>query len=164
MPRSTSSLYIDWTVPELAGEEWEFFHHPAKQPFYRRHGIDWETLGAAFAAGSLAPYPRCSEIDGIPVALSHHSYDDYARYLAKAKRGYRLNYNRMEDALQREGRLTLPAPVIIRAGGEALLFSGYRRLCLAWNYGMVPHVWLVPHEAGPGDNAPDPGRTLQDTG
>jgi hypothetical protein len=143
MPRSTSSLSIDWTFPELSGEEWEFFHHPAKQPFYLHHRIDWETLGAAFAAGSLVPYPRSGELGGVPVALSHHSYDDYARYLAKAKRGYRLNYNRMEDALQRQGHLTLPAPVILQAGGEALLFSGYRRLCLAWNYGMVPFVWLV---------------------
>jgi hypothetical protein len=153
MTRSTSSLSIDWTVPQLAGEEWEFFHHPAKQEFYRHHRIDWETLGAAFGDGSLVPYPRGGEIAGIPVALSYHSYDDYARYLAKAKRGYRLNYNRMEDTLQRQGHLTLPAPVILRAGGEALLFSGYRRLCLAWNYGMVPHVWLVP--CGAGSDRPD---------
>ena len=34
-------------------------------------------------------------------------------------------------------------PIIIEADGEALLFSGYRRLCLAWNYGMVPYIWLV---------------------
>jgi hypothetical protein len=145
MIRSTSSLYIDWIRPELAGEEWEYFHHPAKQPFYRRHGISWESLSEAFAVGSLSPYPRDGMIDGIPVELSHHSYDDYARYLAKAKRGYRINYNRMEAALQRQGNLTLPAAVIIRAGEEGLLFSGYRRLCLAWNYGMIPSVWLVTH-------------------
>lgn len=143
MTRSVSSLCIEWTEPELAGEEWEFYQHPAKQPFYRQHRITWEALAAAFPRGRFAPYPRGGEIDRIPVTLSHHSYDDYARYLAKAKRGYRLNYNRMEEALQRSGCLTLPAPVILRADGEALLFSGYRRLCLAWNYGMVPHVWLV---------------------
>jgi hypothetical protein len=50
----------------------------------------------------------------------------------------------MEDALQRQGTLTLPAPIILQCGNEALLFSGYRRLCLAWNYGMVPWVWLLP--------------------
>lgn len=144
--RSTSSLYIDWTRPELDGEEWEFLHHPAKQSFYREHHITWEELAASFSAGRLVPYPRGGVIDGTPVTLSHHRYNDYARYLAKAKRGYRLNYNRMEDSLQREGNLTLPAPIIIRAGGEALLFSGYRRLCLAWNYGMIPAVWLVPLE------------------
>ena len=80
---------------------------------------------------------------------SHHSYDDYRRYLAKAKRGYRLNYNRMEEALQRNGNLNLPAPVVLNAGGEALLFSGYRRLCLAWNYGMVPYVWLLTLDGQP---------------
>jgi hypothetical protein len=77
------------------------------------------------------------------VALSYSSYDDYARYLARAKRGYRRNYSLMEDALQRQGNLTLPAPVVLQCGAEALLFSGYRRLCLAWNYGMVPGVWLL---------------------
>jgi len=143
LSRSSSSLAIEWIEPELAGEEWEFYQHPAKQAFYRQHGITWETLAAAFPEGRFAPYPRRGDIDGVPVTLSHHSYDDYARYLAKAKRGYRLNYNRMEEALQRAGSLTLPAPVILRAGDEALLFSGYRRLCLAWNYGMVPHVWQV---------------------
>lgn len=143
MTLSTSSLTIDWVKPELAGEEWEFFQHPAKQEFYRKHALSWEKLTADFASGCLAPYPRSGEIDGVPVLLSHHSYADYSRYLAKAKRGYRLNYNKMEDALQRYGKLTLPAPIIIESNGEALLFSGYRRLCLAWNYGMVPYVWLV---------------------
>ncbi len=147
MTRSVSTLSIEWIQPELAGEEWEFFHHPAKQLFYLQHALNWEKLTASFAGGTLIPYPRSGEIDGIPVHLSHHSYEDYARYLAKAKRGYRLNYNKMEDALQREGQLTLPAPIIIEANGEALLFSGYRRLCLAWNYGMVPYIWLVSMEA-----------------
>jgi hypothetical protein len=140
---STSSLSIEWLRPELAGEEWEFYHHPTKQSFYGKHGIDWEKMVAGFDAGRLVPYPRSGEIEGTAVLLSHHTFDDYARYLAKAKRGYRLNYNKMENALQREGKLVLPAPIILRAAGEALLFSGYRRLCLAWNYGMVPYVWLV---------------------
>jgi hypothetical protein len=142
--RSVSSLVIDWVQPELATEEWEFSHHPDKQPFYQRHAVDWTALSAAFATGRLVPYPRSGEINGLPVVLSCHTFDDYCRYLAKAKRGYRLNYNRMEDALQRGGRLTLPAPIVLQADKEALLFAGYRRLCLAWNYGMTPYVWLVP--------------------
>lgn len=143
MPTSTSSLTIDWIQPELAGEEWEFFQHPTKQEFYQRHAITWDTLVASFVSGQLTPYPRSGEIDGVPVFLSHYTYEDYSRYLAKARRGYRLNYSKMENCLQREGRLTLPAAIVIAADGEALLFSGYRRLCLAWNYGMVPYVWLV---------------------
>jgi hypothetical protein len=142
--RSVSSLAIDWVQPELAVEEWEFFHHPAKQPFYRQHAVDWSTLSDAFATGRLVPYPRSGNINNLPVVLSCHTFDDYCRYLAKAKRGYRLNYNRMENALQQGGRLTLPAPIVLQADGEALLFAGYRRLCLAWNYGMIPYVWLVP--------------------
>lgn len=143
MALSASSLSIEWIQPELAGEEWEFFQHPAKQLFYLHHGLSWEKLAYGFTSGRLVPYARSCELDGITVSLSHHTYEEYARYLAKAKRGYRLNYSKMEDSLQREGRLTLPAPIIIVANGEALLFSGYRRLCLAWNYGMVPYVWLV---------------------
>jgi hypothetical protein len=143
MTRSTSSLTIDWIQPELAGEEWEFFQHPAKQEFYQKHALSWEKIADKFASGCLIPYPRGGEINGVPVLFSHHSYADYSRYLAKAKRGYRLNYNKMEDALQRSGNLTLPAPIILQENGEALLFSGYRRLCVTWNYGMVPYVWLV---------------------
>jgi hypothetical protein len=142
--RSVSSLAIDWLQPELLLEQWEFFHHPAKQPFYREHGITWESIEMAFPAGRLVPYPREAHICGVPVAHSHHTFDDYSRFLAKAKRGYRLNYNRMEDALQRDGSLALPAAIVLRAGSAALLFSGYRRLCLAWNYGMTPYIWLVP--------------------
>jgi hypothetical protein len=149
---STSSLSINWIPPDLTEERWEFFNHPAKQDFYRRYGITWELLTAAAADGCLVPYPRGAAIAGVPVNLAHHTYDDYCRYLAKAKRGYRQNYNRMETALQREGMLTLPAAIVIGAGSDALLFSGYRRLCLAWNYGMVPYVWLVTVESpeGPG--------------
>jgi hypothetical protein len=141
--QSVSHLTIDWGMPALAAEQWEFSHHPAKQPFFQRHGITWEMLEQAFPAGVLTPFPRSGVIAGILVEGAYHTYDDYTRNLAKAKRGYRLNYNRLEEALQREGHLNVPAPIILRAGDEALLFAGYRRLCLAWNYGMVPAVWLV---------------------
>ncbi len=141
--RSTSNLTIEWVKPDIAAEEWEFSHHPAKQGFYQRHNIVWDRILSAFDNGRLVAYPRSDRIDGVPVALSYSSYDDYARFLAKAKRGYRRNYSLMEEALQRFGTLTLPAPIILRCDGEALLFSGYRRLCLAWNYGMAPCVWLL---------------------
>ena len=130
----------------MAEEEWEFFHHPGKQDFYLRHGIGWDRLLAASDAGELRPYPRSGRLGGVPVALSYAAYDDYAKYLARAKRGYRRNYSKMEEDLQRAGALTLKAPIVLLAGNEALLFSGYRRLCLAWNYGMIPHVWLVTVE------------------
>ncbi len=141
--RSTSNLTIEWVKPDIAAEEWEFSHHPAKQGFYQRHNIVWDRILSAFDNGRLVAYPRSDRIDGVPVTLSYSSYDDYARFLAKAKRGYRRNYSLMEEALQRFGTLTLPAPIILRCDGEALLFSGYRRLCLAWNYGMAPCVWLL---------------------
>lgn len=140
---STSTLAISWTRPDLEEERWEFFNHPAKQEFYRRYSLTWEGLIAAFEQGGLVPYPRGGEIAGKPVLLSYHGYDDYAFYLAKAKRGYRKNYAKMEESLQRQGSLTLPAPIVILCNGEALLFSGWRRLCLAWNYGMAPYVWLA---------------------
>jgi hypothetical protein len=141
--RSTSSLTIEWIKPDITAEQWEFFGHPDKQGFYLRHGIDWVQILSGFDNGLLTPYPRSENINGIPVVLSYSSYDDYTRYLAKAKRGYRRNYTLMEDALQRQGSLTLPAPIVMKCNGEALLFSGYRRLCLAWNYGMAPCVWLL---------------------
>jgi hypothetical protein len=141
---SVSSLTISWTKPDILCEQWEFSHHPDKQAFYQRHGIRWEQVLAGFDSGRLVPYPRSGRLDGVAVELSYSSYADYARYLAKAKRGYRRKYSLMEDALQQAGSLTLPAPIILQCNGEALLFSGYRRLCLAWNYGMVPAVWLLP--------------------
>jgi hypothetical protein len=140
---STSSLIIRWVKPEISCEEWEFTTHPDKQGFYLHHGISWEQILSGFNEGRLVSYPRSDRINGTPVTLSYSNYDDYARYLAKAKRGYRRNYSQMEDSLQRLGTLTLPAPIILQCGDEALLFSGYRRLCLAWNYGMAPCVWLL---------------------
>lgn len=142
--QSTSAHSISWTRPDITQEKWEFTTHPAKQEFYQGHAIEWDRLLAAAECGRFVPYPRSDRIIGIPVALCYDSYDDYARYLAKAKRGYRRSYSKMEEALQRDGTLVLPAPIILQCDREALLFSGYRRLCLAWNYGMVPFVWLVP--------------------
>jgi hypothetical protein len=143
---SRSTHTIAWIRPDLAEEEWEFFRHPAKQPFYQRHGIDWERLQEVFDRGEMVCYPRSDRIGEIPVELAYHSYDDFLRYLAKARRNYRLSYNRLENALQRDGTLTLKAPIVLCCSGEALLFSGWRRLCLAWNYGMAPWVWLVTLE------------------
>jgi hypothetical protein len=141
---SSSTLRITWLQPDLAEERWEFFSHPAKQEWYRTHAVIWEQIDARFDGGSLVPYPRGEAIGILPVALSYHRFEEYQQYCAKAKRGYRKNYSRMEDALQRDASLTIKAPIIISSAGEGLLFSGYRRLCLAWNYGMVPYVWLVP--------------------
>lgn len=159
---SRSTLTINWEKPDLHGEEWEFSRHPAKQGFYQRHGISWERLLDAFDRGGMVPYPRSGDLHGVPVGLSYATYDDYTVYLARAKRGYRKNYSRMEEMLQRAGNLTLPAPIILFSADEALLFSGYRRLCLAWNYGMVPHVWQVtldaPQDADCPQRSPDTGR------
>ncbi len=141
---STSALKILWIKPDIAEEQWEFSMHPAKQEYYCRHGIDWNLILSAFDYGELVPYPRSNRIANLPVALSYDTYDDYSKFLAKAKRGYRKNYGKMEEQLQRIGALTLKAPIILQSGQEALLFSGYRRLCLSWNYGMVPYAWLVP--------------------
>ena len=143
---SPSNLSITWLQPDIEEERWEFFNHPAKQEWYLTHGTTWQQIISRFEYGSLVPYPRADKIGEIPVALSYHRYDQYQTFLARAKRGYRKNYSRMEDALQGAGSLDLKAPIILCSGGEGLLFSGYRRLCLGWNYGMVPYVWLVPLE------------------
>ncbi len=140
---SPSTLTISWLKPDIEEECWEFFSHPAKQEWYRIHEVSWELITSRFDCGALVPYPRSDSIGDIPVALSYHRYEEYQTYLARAKRGYRKNYSRMEDALQSAGTLSLKAPILLTSGGEGLLFSGYRRLCLGWNYGMTPYVWLV---------------------
>lgn len=140
---SPSTLAISWVKPDIEEERWEFFNHPAKQEWYRSHDVTWERIVAGFDSGTLVAYPRAATIDGMPIAFSYHSFEEYQTYLAKAKRGYRKNYSRMEDALQSAGSLTLKAPIILCDEEEGLLFSGYRRLCLGWNYGMVPYVWMV---------------------
>jgi hypothetical protein len=140
---SPSALSITWLQPDLEDERWEFFNHPAKQEWYRSHAVSWERIVSCFEGGALVAWPRAATIGVIPVALAYHTYEEYQTYLARAKRGYRKNYSKMEDALQSTGSLDLKAPIIICSGGEGLLFSGYRRLCLGWNYGMVPYVWLV---------------------
>ncbi len=149
MTVSTSTLSIRWLKPDLFEEEWEFFRHPAKQEFYRRHGIAWELIVAAFDRGALEPYPRSDRLGKLPVALSYHTFEEYSTYLARAKRGYRKSYTRMEEELHQAGTLTVNAPIILARQGEALLFSGYRRLCLAWNHGMIPRVWLLLLPDGP---------------
>jgi len=140
---SQSNLCISWLKPDIEEERWEFFNHQAKQEWYISHAVTWERLVFRFDSGSLIPYPRAALLGDITVALSYHSYAEYQAYLARAKRGYRKNYSKMEDALQCAGSLDLKAPIILSSGGEGVLFSGYRRLCLGWNYGMVPYVWLV---------------------
>ena len=140
---SQSALTITWLQPDIEEERWEFFNHPAKQEWYLSHAVEWEQVVTCFAGGALVPYNRSAIIGDVQVSLSYHNYSDYQAYLAKAKRGYRKSYSHMEDALQSAGTLALKAPIILCSGADGLLFSGYRRLCLGWNYGMVPYVWQV---------------------
>lgn len=140
---SRSFHEILWVQPDLEEERWEFFNHPDKQGYYLRHAVEWTQIVEKFDHGVLIPYPRSGMIGDTRVSHSYHTWEDYCRYLAKAKRGYRINYSRMEDELQRTGRLTMKAPIILTAGHDGILFSGYRRLCLAWNHGMVPCAWVV---------------------
>src|SRR5450830_3841 len=97
---SPSTLSITWLQPDIEEERWEFFNHPAKQEWYRSHAVTWEQVVSRFDSGVLVSYPRSATIGDIPVALSYHRYDQYHTFLARAKRGYRKNYSRMEDALQ----------------------------------------------------------------
>ena len=140
---SRSNLTITWLKPDIEEERWEFFNHPAKQQWYGTHAITWNLIISRFDSGTLVPYPRAALLGDIPVALSYHRYEEYQAFLGRAKRNYRKNYSKMEVALQYEGTLALKAPIILCSSGEGVLFSGYRRLCLGWNYGMVPHVWRV---------------------
>lgn len=140
---SDSSLTISWLPPDLEEERWEFFNHPAKQEWYRHHGVSWEQINSHFRTGRLAPYPRSERIGEILISNSYHRYLDYLVYLARAKRGYRKNYTLMENELQNKGHLVLKAAIVLSSKDDGLLFSGYRRLCLAWNYGMIPYIWLV---------------------
>lgn len=148
--QSQSVLRLEWQPPDINEERWEFFDHPAKQPFYRQHQITWESLGTAAAGGNFLAWPRGECCGGVTVRLSYSSYDDYLTYLRRAPRNYRLNYQRMEQALQSTGMLILPAPIVLFGSEEGLLFSGWRRLCLAWNYGMVPYIWAVRLRPGSG--------------
>ncbi len=84
---SVSSLTIRWSKPDLSEEEWEFFHHPDKQDFYRRHNLDWERLMSVFDAGHLEPYPRSDMLNGIPVSLSYSSYEDYSPVSRQGQEG-----------------------------------------------------------------------------
>lgn len=140
---SAASLTIDWLTPDIHEESREFFTHPAKQEWYRSHAVTWDRIVSAFNSGELLPYPRSGRIGEIDIVNSYHRYDDYQACLVRARRGYRKNYTQMESDLQRGGSLTIKAPIILACNGEGLLFSGYRRLCLAWNYGMIPYIWLV---------------------
>lgn len=140
---SASSLVINWLPPDIEEESREFFTHPAKQEWYRTHAVTWEKIVTAFATGRFAPYPRSGRIGEIEIALSYHTFEDYLKYVLHARRGYRSNYSKMESALQSAGNLSIKAPIVLMNNSEGLLFSGYRRLCLAWNYGMTPYIWLV---------------------
>lgn len=141
--QSLSSLTITWVKPNLDDERWEYFSHPAKQSWYRNHCTEWNDIVSSFDDGMLIQYPRAGIIGTVPVALAYHEYSDYQHYLGRAKRGYRRSYTKMEDDLQQNGSLEMKAPILLLHENEALLFSGYRRLCLAWNYGMIPYIWLV---------------------
>jgi hypothetical protein len=140
---SNSNLSITWLPPDIEEERWEFFSHPAKQEWYLLHSVTWEQVVSGFDSGALIPYPRSDRIGNISIANSYHSYEDYQTFLARAKRGYRRSYSGMEADLQSSGNLAIKAPIILHINGEGMLFSGYRRLCLAWNHGMIPYVWLV---------------------
>lgn len=140
---SNSALTIRWLQPDIEEERREFFTHPAKQEWYRLHCITWERIVSGFESGTLVPFPRSDRIGEIPVALSYHSHCDFMTYVSRAKRNYRKSYSRMEEDLQNTGNLAIKAPIILVSDGDGLLFSGYRRLCLAWNYGMIPYVWQV---------------------
>lgn len=140
---SNSALTIRWLRPDIEEERWEFFNHPAKQEWYRLHSVTWEQIVSRFDTGAMVQYPRSDRIGEIRISCSYHRFEDYQTFLARARRGYRKNYSVMESDLQSSGNLAIKAPIILTSNNHGLLFSGYRRLCLAWNYGMIPYVWLV---------------------
>ncbi|MEI6207123.1 MAG: hypothetical protein WCP20_10090 [Desulfuromonadales bacterium] len=145
---SHSTLTIQWLYPDIEEERREFFTHPDKQEWYRLHSVTWEQIISRFDSGALVPYPRSSRIGEILISPSYHRFEDYQTYVFRARRSYRRNYSHLESDLQKTGNLALKAPIILANHNDGLLFSGYRRLCLAWNYGMIPYIWLVQTAGG----------------
>ena len=163
-----SKLKINWVEPDLA-EEIHHYTNAVKQEFYQ-HNIEisnndlsktkapstkfYKYISQPFKRGKMMELPLYSEDEFQVTKIQNLDSYEYENIVAGAYgKGYGEVTKKVADDLKSKGKLSLPAPIIIRfinfgetrRNGEAsyFLFSGNRRINLALYYGIPIEVWVV---------------------
>lgn len=143
-------MHISWTKPRLERETDEYFENDYTKQFFK-HRLDHEfktrsLLLRFLAGGALKPlsfgYLRRHAGDNLTLGGT-----DFEHELRNTQ--YAANYERMLNTIQTEGKLVLPAPILIEyetSQGTPLYygFAGNRRMNLAWHLGLEVVFWIVP--------------------
>jgi len=161
-------LKISWVEPDLA-EEIQHYTDAVRTEFYQ-HNIDitnadiskskapstkfYKYISQPFKRGKMEDLPLYSEDEFQVTKIQNLDSYEYENIVAGAYgRGYGDVMKKVAEDLKSSGKLTLPAPIVIRfinfgetrRKGEAsyYLFSGNRRINLALYYGLPIKVWVV---------------------
>jgi hypothetical protein len=161
-------LKINWVEPDLA-EEIQHYTDAVRTEFYQ-HNIDitntdiskskaastkfYKYISQPFRRGKMEDLPLYSEDEFQVTKIQNLDSYEYENIVAGAYgKGYGEVMKKVADDLKNSGKLTLPAPIVIRfinfgetrRKGEAsyYLFSGNRRINLALYYGIPIKVWVV---------------------
>jgi hypothetical protein len=164
----SGKMKINWVDPDLA-EEIHHYTDAVRTEFYQ-HNIDitntdigkskaattkfYKYISQPFRRGKLEDLPLYSEDEFQVTKIQNLDAYEYENIVAGAYgKGYGQVMNKVADDLKTRGKLTLPAPIVIRfinfgetrRKGEAsyYLFSGNRRINLALYYGLPIKVWVV---------------------
>jgi hypothetical protein len=164
----SGKMKINWVEPDLA-EEIHHYTDAVRTEFYQ-HNIDitntdiskskaattkfYKYISQPFRRGKLEDLPLYSEDEFQVTKIQNLDAYEYENIVAGAYgKGYGQVMNKVADDLKTRGKLTLPAPIVIRfinfgetrRKGEAsyYLFSGNRRINLALYYGLPIKVWVV---------------------
>jgi hypothetical protein len=164
----SGKMKINWVEPDLA-EEIHHYTDAVRTEFYQ-HNIDitntdiskskaattkfYKYISQPFRRGKLEDLPLYSEDEFQVTKIQNLDAYEYENIVAGAYgKGYGEVMNKVADDLKTRGKLTLPAPIVIRfinfgetrRKGEAsyYLFSGNRRINLALYYGLPIKVWVV---------------------
>lgn len=162
------SLSIKWVEPDLA-EEIEHYNDKAKLEFYQHNitignkDIDkaspratkfYRYISEPFKKGKMMELPLVSDDEFNMNKIQNLMNFEFDNITTGAYgKAYGEVLTQLADDLKKTGKITLPAPIVIRfinfgetrtsSESSYYLFSGNRRLNLALQYNIPIKVWVI---------------------
>jgi len=135
---------IKWKKPNVKDEVGEYFNNPDTKSYLSYKGYQFNTekdLIGFLSKGKMTEFHE-AQLAGTENFTTNAT--DFSKELKKD--GYSDSYDEMSKKLNKDMKISMPAPIVLKIGKRHYGFSGNKRVNLALRYELPVKVWLVEAE------------------
>lgn len=132
---------IKWIKPNFSEEVGEYFENQQTKSYLFNKGYEFSNDKELIDFLSKGKMKELSKIELARTENLTTNPSDFEEELKEE--GYSDSYNSMRDKLNKDIKISLPAPILLKTENRYYGFSGNRRMNLAWNNNLPVKFWVV---------------------